>query len=251
MVKFLNKDAAYSAIVDIVIKADRKLVLICPYMTRIPDDLLARLKHKDKQGVKTVVVCREKDSGKDLASEVRSALKELRNLELLFDDDLHAKCFYNEKSMVITSLNLHEASARKNREMGVLLSSEEDPSVFNEALKEADYIIDGAKKDSPLKNFANRFFKETKSAVDSLAENISMVVEPSSGTRQKGYCIRCGKSKTYDLDAPYCPDCYRVWNKFKDPDYKEEFCHLCGTPNQPTTMHKPLCNSCYNKSLRK
>jgi phosphatidylserine/phosphatidylglycerophosphate/cardiolipin synthase-like enzyme len=251
MVKFLNKDAAYAAIVEIVNKADRKLVLICPYMTRIPDDLLQRLKHKDKQGIKTIVVCREKDSGKDLASEVRSELKELRNLELLFDDDLHAKCFYNEKSMVITSLNLHEASARKNREMGVLLSSEEDSSVFNEALEEAEYIIGGAKKDSTLKSFANRVLKEINSAIDLPTQNTSMKVRSSSRTKQKGYCIRCGKNKTYDLDAPYCPDCYRVWNKFKDPDYKEEFCHLCGTPNQPTTMNKPLCNSCYNKSLRK
>jgi hypothetical protein len=243
MVKILNKDAAYAEIVKIVNEADRKLVLICPYMTKIPVDLLPRLKHKDKQGVKTLVVCRENDSGRDLASEVRRELKELRNLELLFDDDLHAKCFYNEKYMVITSLNLHEVSKLKNREMGVLLSSEEDSSAFNEALKEAEYIIGGAKKDSPLKNFANRFLKETKSAVDSFTENISMVVE------QKGYCIRCGKNISYDLDAPYCPDCWRIWNK--DPNYKEDFCHSCGNPRQQTTKNKPRCNSCYNKSLRK
>lgn len=244
MAKFLNKEKAWAEMVEIVIKAESQLVLISPYI-RIPDDFLQRLKHKDKQGVKTLVVCRENDSGKDLASEVRSELKELRNLELRFDDDLHAKCFYNEKYMVITSLNLLKSSERENREMGVLLSSEEDPTVFNEALDEAEYIIAGAKKDSPLKNFANRFLQETKSAVGSLAENISMVVE------QKGYCIRCGKNITDNLDAPYCPACYRVWNKYKDRNFKEEFCHWCGTHDQPTTMNKPLCNSCYNKSLRK
>jgi len=251
MVEFLNKDKAWAAMVEIVSKADSKLVLISPYI-RIPDDLLQRLKYKDKQGIKTIVVCREKDSGKDkdLGSDVRSDLKELRNLELLFDDDLHAKCFYNEKHMVITSLNLLESSARKNREMGVLLSSEEDSSVFNEALKEAEYIIGGAKKDSTLKSFANMVSKKINSAIDP-GQHTSIKVRSSSRTKQKGYCINCGENKTYDLDAPYCLDCYRVWNKFKDPNYKEEFCHLCGTPNQPTTMNKPLCNSCYNKSLRK
>jgi hypothetical protein len=238
MVEFLNKDKAWAAMVEIVSKADSKLVLISPYI-RIPDDLLKRLKYKDKQGIKTIVVCREKD----LDSEVRSDLKQLRHLELLFDDDLHGKCFYNEKSMVITSLNLLESSARKNREMGVLFSSEEDSSVFNEALKEAEYIISGAKKDSTLKNFANRFLKEVDSAVDSLAENISMVGE------QKGYCIRCGKNITYDLHAPYCPNCWRIWNK--DPNYKEDFCHSCGNPRQQTTKNKPRCDSCYNKSPRK
>jgi phosphatidylserine/phosphatidylglycerophosphate/cardiolipin synthase-like enzyme len=250
MVKFLNKDTAYAAIVEIVNKADRKLVLISPYI-RIPDDLLPRLKYKDKQGVKTVVVCREKERGRDLASEVRSDLKELRHLELFFDDDLHAKCFYNEKHMVIGSLNLLESSKRKNRDMGVLLSSEEDSSVFNEALKEAEYIIDGAKKDSVLRSFADTVLKEIKSAIDLPTEKTTRKAQSSSRTEQKGYCIRCGKNKAYDIDAPYCPDCYRVWNKFKDANYKEEFCHLCGTPNQPTTKNRPLCNSCYNKSLRK
>lgn len=242
MARFLNKDSAYAQIVEIVNNTDRKLVLISPYI-RINDDLLKRLKHKDKQGIKIIVVCREKERGRDLASEVRGALKELRNLELFFDDDLHAKCFYNEKYMVIGSLNLLESSQRKNREMGVLLSSEEDPVIFNDALKEAEYIIGAAKKDSTLKNLANRFLKETKSAVDSLAENISMVVE------QKGYCIRCGENIAYDLDTPYCHGCWKIWNK--DPNYKEEFCHSCGNPRQQTTKNKPRCDSCYNKSLRK
>ena len=211
MAKFLNKDSAYAEIVQIVDKAESKLVLISPYI-RIPNDLLPRLKHKDKQGIKTIVVCREKDLGKDLASEVRSDLKELRNLELLFDDDLHAKCFYNEKYMVISSLNLLESSQRKNKEMGVLLSSEEDPIIFNDALQEAEYIISGAKKDSMLRSFADKVLKEIKSAIDLPVENTPMKAESSSRTRQKGYCIRCGKNKTYDLDAPYCPDCYRAWN---------------------------------------
>lgn len=246
MVEFLNKDKAWAAMVEIVSKADSKLVLISPYI-KIPDDLLKRLKYKDKQGIKTIVVCREKD----LDSEARSDLKQLRHLELLFDDDLHGKCFYNEKSMVITSLNLLESSARKNREMGVLISSEEDSSVFNEALKEAEYIIDGAKKDSTLKSFANRVLKEIDSAKELPAQNTSVKVRSYSRTKPKGYCIRCRKNIAYDLDAPYCPDCYRVWNKFKDPDYKEDFCHSCGNPRQQTTKNKPLCNSCYNKSLRK
>ena len=71
--------------------------------------------------------------------EVRSELKQLRNLELRFDEDLPAKCFYNEESMVITSLNLHEHSQQHNREMGILLNSKEDSNVFKEALSEAEF----------------------------------------------------------------------------------------------------------------
>ena len=60
MVKFLNKDKAYGEIVEIVSKATGKVVLITPYI-KVPDDLLERLKYKDGQGIKTIVVCREKD----------------------------------------------------------------------------------------------------------------------------------------------------------------------------------------------
>ncbi len=105
MVEFLNTEKAYSKIVEIVTKADRKVVLISPYI-RIPRPLLERLKYMDGKGINTIVVCREKD----LNAEVKSDLKQLKNLELRFDEDLHAKCFYNEDSMVITSLNLHEHS---------------------------------------------------------------------------------------------------------------------------------------------
>lgn len=114
MVEFLNKDDAYSAIVQIVVKADDKLVLITPYI-KLPADFLERLKDKDRQGLQTVIVCR----GKDLKDDERAELRKLKHLELRFDDDLHAKCFHNEKSMVITSLNLHQHSQQNNREMGI------------------------------------------------------------------------------------------------------------------------------------
>ena len=175
MVKFLNKDKAYAEIVDIVSKADSKLVLISPYI-KIPDDLLERLKYKDGKGIKTIVVCREKDLGKDLGAKVRSDLKQLWNLELRFDDDLHAKCFYNEKSMVITSLNLLESSERKNREMGVLLSSEEDANVFNEALSEAEFIVNRAKKDSVIRSVLSEVVKEAKLIGDSLTKEDSLLM---------------------------------------------------------------------------
>jgi len=248
MVEFLNTSKAYAGIEAVIDKADSKVVLISPYI-RFPQPLLERLKYKDRHGIKTVVVCRENDSGKNLGDKVRSDLRQLRNLELRFDDDLHAKCFYNEKSMVITSLNLLESSERKNREMGVLLSSEKDLNVFKDALNEAEFIVSNAKKDSLIGSLVRDFVREAKSVVESQTKDTLKRTKTTTRTKQKGYCIRCGKSITYDLDAPYCPDCYRVWNKYKDPDYEEKHCHWCNKP-ATTTIEYPLCRSCYNKSRR-
>ena len=145
MVKFLTAENSYSKIVDTIIEASNKVVLISPYI-RISDQLFDRLKHIDRQGIRTIVVCR----GKDLDTEEKGRLRQLKNLELRFDEDLHAKCFYNEKFMVITSLNLFDYSRQHNREMGILISSDEDSDTFKEALREANFIVDSAKKDSPI-----------------------------------------------------------------------------------------------------
>lgn len=246
MVEFLNKDAAYSEIVKIVIQADSMLVLISPYI-KLPADFLERLKHRDKQGLQTVIVCREKD----LKPDERDALRQLKHLDLRFDDDLHAKCFHNEKSMVITSLNLHQHSQQNNREMGILLrATSEDLSVFNEALMEANFIVSRAKKDSLMKGLVNKIVKEAKAIIDTAPAEEPRKTRTPSRAKPTGYCIRCGKNIAYDLKAPYCPDCYSVWAKYKDPDYEEKFCHMCGTSNKSTAMNKPLCISCFRKSKR-
>lgn len=245
MVEFLNKDKAYAEIVEIVSKAASRLVLISPYI-KIPDDLLERLKYMDGKSIRIIVVCREKD----LKVEAKNELKQLRNLELRFDKDLHAKCFYNEESMVITSLNLHEHSQQHNREMGILLNYKEDSDVFKEALNEAEFIVNRAKKDSTIRDLISGIVKEARSAADLPTKDSVRKTKVPSGTKLKGFCIRCGRNITYDLNAPYCPDCYRVWNKFKDPNYEEELCHWCGKSKEPTTMVRPLCYSCYRKSRR-
>jgi len=154
MVKFLAAENAYSNIVDIIKEASNKVVLISPYI-KISDQLFDRLKHIDRQGIRTIVVCR----GKDLDTEEKGRLRQLKNLELRFDEDLHAKCFYNEKFMVITSLNLFDYSRQHNREMGILLSSDEDSDTFKEALREANFIVDSAKKDSMFGSIVRRVVK--------------------------------------------------------------------------------------------
>ncbi len=138
--------------------------------------------------------------------------------------------------------------------MGILLSSKDDPEVFKEALSEAEFIVRRAKKDSTFMNIARSVVKEAKKVMDSPAvSDIRKPIAPgraktASRTTTTGFCIRCGKSITFNMDAPYCPNCFRVWKKFKDQNYEEEYCHLCGAPDELTTLSKPLCYSCFKRS---
>ena len=142
MVQFLNTTTAYSEIENIINRAERKLVLISPYvpMSRL---LLQRLYHvSEHRGVKITLVCRKKD----LKPEAYSILNKISGLEIFNLPDIHAKCFYNEKAMVLTSLNLYEYSQTNNREMGVLITQEKDSDVFNDAVNEAELIVQLAYK---------------------------------------------------------------------------------------------------------
>lgn len=241
MAKFLNTSKAYAEIEDIVDKASRRVVLISPYI-KIPAPLLDRLRHIDRKNIKIVVVCRKDD----LKDEARDDLKQLRNLELHFDDNLHAKCFYNEQSMVITSLNLHEYSQQNNREMGILLSSKDD-SIFVEALNEAEFIVSNAERDSAVRSVLNGVVKEAKSIVYSAIEDDSGQTSRTRTTRRTskaGFCIRCGTPIPHNIDHPLCYEHFKVWEQYEDPDYPEKVCHTCGRP-APTSMAKPECTSCY------
>jgi hypothetical protein len=63
------------------------------------------------------------------------------------------------------------------------------------------------------------------------------------------YCIRTGEKIKYNLNHPFTDPAFQSWNRFKNVDYVEKYCHSCGVPHG-TTISKPLCDSCYYKSRR-
>jgi phosphatidylserine/phosphatidylglycerophosphate/cardiolipin synthase-like enzyme len=70
-----------------------------------------------------------------------SWLNELSFIRTSFCKNLHAKCYMNESSCIITSLNLYEFSQVNNNEMGVHVSREEDAVMYRDTYEEAQRII--------------------------------------------------------------------------------------------------------------
>jgi phosphatidylserine/phosphatidylglycerophosphate/cardiolipin synthase-like enzyme len=245
MAKFLDRRKAVSYIADIIDEAKKELVLISPYLW-LSGDLIEKLVRADKQSVKIEVVYRDEDKFKPdqlkrLQKEIEK-LQPLKNLQISCLKYLHAKCYYNEHSMLITSMNLYDYSEKNDWEMGLLLESEEDGEVFNEAKKGAEEIISAAVShhiEKRRESLLNKVVKIGKSLTESLTEE-----EP------KGRCIRCGKpTKTYDEQQPLCDRCYRIWARHGDQYYPEKFCHRCGK-EAVTSKARPLCDSCYYESQR-
>ena len=61
-----------------------------------------------------------------------------------------------------------------------------------------------------------------------------------------GFCIRCKAELPAKPGRPYCETHFRSWNRYKNEDYEEKNCHLCGKEHS-STMRKPVCIECYRK----
>ncbi|MBI2853007.1 MAG: hypothetical protein HYX84_07910 [Chloroflexi bacterium] len=223
MAKFLTTAAAINEIDRIITNTKERehLVLICPFI-KIQDNLFQNLQDVDRRGVKTTLVYGKSD----LKPEEEKRLKQLENLSLLFLENVHAKCFFNDETMVITSYNMYNASGQ-NREMGVLLTKRDDLECYSDARKEAGLIVRLAEKHK----FTGTSVKSTHGM-----------------THESGFCIRCQKGIPLDTEEPFKPFCYECYQQWtEEPDwYYERFRHLCGKPTD-TTRDKPFCRSCYRK----
>ena len=137
MVQFLNTQASFSEIENIINRAEHKLVLISSN-TQITRLLLQKIYHaSEHRSIDVTLVCRQDD----IRPEEFAALNQISRLEIFDLPDLHANCFYNEKTMVITSLNLYDYSQTNNRDMGVLITYDKDPGTFIAAFNETEYMM--------------------------------------------------------------------------------------------------------------
>jgi phosphatidylserine/phosphatidylglycerophosphate/cardiolipin synthase-like enzyme len=236
MAEFLTTNKTSSSIEDIIMDAKNKIVLVSPYL-QISKTFYERLKDASNKNVSIKIIY-----GKDeLKPNEKNSLAELKNIELFYFQNLHAKCYLNENKMVITSMNMYEFSEKTNREMGVLIDRIADKELFEKAVNEVKSILESSES-VPLKKSERQ---------PTLNASVSQANNPKQKTQTKlrGYCIRCEERIDFNPTKPYCAICFSTWAQYENPDYEENVCHLCGEYEE-TSMNKPLDYDCY-KELQK
>ncbi len=247
MASFLTTRGTTSEIERIINTAQNRLVLISPYI-KVPDSLLQNLQAADQRGVRTEIVYGKK---RQLDAGVERQLGKLKHMELLFLENLHAKCYFNEQWMVVTSLNLYDFSEQNNREMGVLITKHDDLPLFEEARREADLIIGlasgttgAAPRRSPVRTQPGQQQKTTEKKPKSILAKLGSEIVSGMIGSDRGYCIGCKTRIDLDTDKPSCLKCYWPLRRNKR---KAKYCHECGREFK-TTLNTPRCLSCYEKS---
>lgn len=136
LAKFLNTSATNYFLEELIKGASERLVLISPYL-KLNDRIKELLEDKNRLKMDVRIVYGKNE----LQPEEINWLRELNFIRTSFCKNLHAKCYLNEKTCIIGSLNLYEFSQVNNNEMGVALDRTIDSDVYNEAYEEAQRII--------------------------------------------------------------------------------------------------------------
>jgi HKD family nuclease len=220
------------AALDNIIKKAEKYICIFTFNIKIDPNYLARLRNASKRDIKITIVFGV-DNGDD---QLLQELLNMPNCTVYFKEYLHAKFYYNEKELLVGSMNLSEASAKNNFELGVLFKGDEYTTVIKKVKEEAKEIISEATKWTDLKkhNKPSDFIFASKS------------VPFVSKDKNKGSCIRCAMKIPFNPEKPLCVDCYHEWAEWENEYYLETYCHNCGKKKDDISFAKPECYSCYS-----
>lgn len=136
MAKFLNTSATNYYLEELIKNASDRLILISPFL-KLNDRIKELLEDKNRLKIDVRIVYGKSE----LQPTEINWLNELSFIRTSFCKNLHAKCYINEKSCIITSLNLYEFSQVNNNEMGVHVSRDDDPVMYKDTYEEAQRII--------------------------------------------------------------------------------------------------------------
>lgn len=120
-VKFLFDNQLIASLENLIKNAKHKLLLVSPFIDldrRIQDALKEKLTKHDFQLL--VLFGKNEDNlYRSIKKDSLEFLKQFPNVEIRYNDRLHAKFYLNDFDFIMTSLNLYDYSLAKNIEVGI------------------------------------------------------------------------------------------------------------------------------------
>ncbi len=238
MAEFLTTTGISYNLEELIKKSDEKLILVSPYL-QIAGSLKHLIAERDLQKIDIRVVYRKDNK---INAEDMNFLQELTSVKISACENLHAKCYLNENTAIIASMNLYQYSQQNNREMGIIVEKEKEPELYNNIFNEVKIIL----KTSQQPEFS---VKKIETNAPTESKKVPTKINKKQPKKDMGFCIRCGTDLKLNPEKPLCLKCYKSWEKYSNSEYKEKFCHACGK-NSNSTVAKPVCYTCYKKSSK-
>jgi phosphatidylserine/phosphatidylglycerophosphate/cardiolipin synthase-like enzyme len=136
MAKFLVTSGVTYKLEELIKGTEDRLILISPYLQfskRIKDNIASlNILKRDIR-----IIYRENK----LQVEESNWLEGQVGVRTSICSTLHAKCYLNEKEAIVTSMNLYTYSQENNDEMGIYVTKNEDPDLYEEISNEAQRLL--------------------------------------------------------------------------------------------------------------
>ena len=236
MAEFLDTQGVSYYLKKLINNSDDKLYLISPYL-QLNNQLKLSLEDRHKFSIDIIIIYGKVS---DINPDDSSWLQSMPGIKLLFHKDLHAKCYFNEKEAIITSMNLYMFSQQNNVEMGIYISKEKDEALYKQIATEVDRIKRGS--------------EHRTISVEKVGPKASLKSPQHSDERTKtqhatGYCIRTGVPIPFNIEKPLSKEAHKIWNEYGDKDYPEKFCHFSGEPSEgENSVNKPIISKNWKKA---
>lgn len=280
MSKFLTGKLLEEKLTDIIWNAKKHVIIVSPFIKL--DNHVRRIFDKIKATHEiNLILVFGKNEGykqKSLREDDFEYFKNFKNIAILYNKDLHAKHYCNEKEGLITSLNLYDYSMVNNIEYGVHFTKnilnptdklfEETEEFTDDLIFEKSHVVFLKKPQYKKKMFgltkvfqnstilfdiSKIFFDGYDYKIKSLSEfdykNLSDVDKVYGKKPQRqdelepefGFCIRTGDQIPYNPEKPYSYNAFKIWQQFENYDYEENYCHRTGKESYgKTSMKKPI-----------
>lgn len=133
MAEFMNTKETSKKLVEMISDAKNFVTIISPYVQL--NQLIKKTIDKKEINV-TVLFGKQK-----MKYEEYMYLIKCKNVSVMFNEKLHAKCYMNENGCIITSLNIYEYSELNNIEMSIYIDKEKDNKTYNKIYNEVIEIF--------------------------------------------------------------------------------------------------------------
>lgn len=269
MAKFLKDNDLNSELEKIVENAQETIILVSPYI-KLHDRFKSILLDKDDPEIDLVILFgkNENDITQSMGIEEFEFFKRFPNIEILYERNLHAKYYANERNAILTSMNLIEYSQNNNYEAGILLENSLRGAItgdntldkntwdyFDRILSQAEVLY--VKKPIYEKNgiLGVRKYVKSEVKIDILEDIFPTIKNTQSKSKKinptkikKGFCIRTGEQIPFNMDRPFSYNAFQSWSKYKNEEFPEKFCHFSGENSEgKTSSKKPVLKKNWKK----
>ena len=242
MAQFLTTTGVSYRLEEIIKTATERLVIISPFL-KVNDRLKELFEDRDRMKIDVRIIYGKNE----LQREENNWLESMTSVRTSFHKNLHAKCYMNEKEALLTSMNLYEFSQVNNSEMGLLISRDDEPELYEQIREESMRILRASEEicvtvakveateddrhRSGTKGARRKFQAESRNAKNlvsvsgakmpyrptQLSRTANVAMLPGSVTRTKitrrNIATSAEKEHVATLLKPLCLVCYR---KYKD-----------------------------------